>query len=417
MSHAARAHAKLSPSSSKRWMECPGSVPLSEGMDQSSVYAEEGTAAHMLAEYCYQEREDASTFHGLYVDIDAKDNPIVQFPGDRRFPIDEEMVDGVQTFLEYIRFFSPDDGWECESEQRVDLSHLWPDQFGTADFIAYHPGRKLLVVADFKYGRGVAVEPEENTQGMSYAAGALRRFHNRGVDAVVITVVQPRAGGKPIREWETEAERIEAFGEEFRRAATRVQQAIDTNDGGDAWQRKNLKPGEWCRFCPAAATCVARREENYRIARAEFDGVDMILPEPSAMDAKLLGAVLSRAEELETWVHRVRAYAHDQALHGNMPEGFKLVAKRANRKWKNPDLVRSLLPLLTEIDEADLYEPREIKSPAKLEGLMPGKNKRERAAALESFVHKTATGTVLAREDDPRPTVKADALGEFGAVE
>ena len=44
-------HAKLSPSSAERWMTCPGSVALSEGYaDRSSAVADEGTAAHELAE-------------------------------------------------------------------------------------------------------------------------------------------------------------------------------------------------------------------------------------------------------------------------------------------------------------------------------------------------------------------------------
>jgi hypothetical protein len=44
-------HAVLSPSSAERWMTCPGSVVLTEGLeDKGSDAAEEGTAAHELAE-------------------------------------------------------------------------------------------------------------------------------------------------------------------------------------------------------------------------------------------------------------------------------------------------------------------------------------------------------------------------------
>jgi len=45
------AHARLSPSSAERWMTCPGSVKLAEGIeDTGSSYAAEGTAAHEMAE-------------------------------------------------------------------------------------------------------------------------------------------------------------------------------------------------------------------------------------------------------------------------------------------------------------------------------------------------------------------------------
>ncbi len=46
------AHARLSPSAAERWMTCPGSVKLSEAIqDRESQYAAEGTAAHELAEH------------------------------------------------------------------------------------------------------------------------------------------------------------------------------------------------------------------------------------------------------------------------------------------------------------------------------------------------------------------------------
>lgn len=48
-------HATLSASSSKRWLSCPPSARLEEKLrdrfgERSSVYAEEGTKAHALAE-------------------------------------------------------------------------------------------------------------------------------------------------------------------------------------------------------------------------------------------------------------------------------------------------------------------------------------------------------------------------------
>ena len=43
-------HARLSPSSSHRWMACPGSVRMEEGLpDPPSKHATEGSAAHLLA--------------------------------------------------------------------------------------------------------------------------------------------------------------------------------------------------------------------------------------------------------------------------------------------------------------------------------------------------------------------------------
>lgn len=45
-------HALLSASSAQRWLKCPPSVRLCEGMaDRSSDYAQQGSEAHELAEH------------------------------------------------------------------------------------------------------------------------------------------------------------------------------------------------------------------------------------------------------------------------------------------------------------------------------------------------------------------------------
>ena len=57
--HTDRAHARLSASSSYRWMMCPPSVILSEQFaDTPSQYAEEGTYLHELCEMKLRRRLD-----------------------------------------------------------------------------------------------------------------------------------------------------------------------------------------------------------------------------------------------------------------------------------------------------------------------------------------------------------------------
>ena len=95
MAHAERAHARLSPSSAKRWLMCPGSVKLSEAYpDTTSSYASEGTAAHELAEKCLRERQDAAS----YAMIDGVE-------------VDEDMAIGVQLYVDWVRSqVDPGDG-------------------------------------------------------------------------------------------------------------------------------------------------------------------------------------------------------------------------------------------------------------------------------------------------------------------
>jgi hypothetical protein len=50
---AEKSHAVLGPSGWHTWGNCPGSVPLSDGIVKSaSSYAKEGTAAHAVLEHC-----------------------------------------------------------------------------------------------------------------------------------------------------------------------------------------------------------------------------------------------------------------------------------------------------------------------------------------------------------------------------
>ena len=61
-------HAILSASSSKRWLNCTPSARLEQNFpNESSVYAEEGTAAHALGEYMQADLHEVSTISAIIV--------------------------------------------------------------------------------------------------------------------------------------------------------------------------------------------------------------------------------------------------------------------------------------------------------------------------------------------------------------
>ena len=59
-------HARLSASGAHRWLNSPGSVAAEQGLkgDFSSIAANEGSAAHELAEMCFVKNEPARYFIG-----------------------------------------------------------------------------------------------------------------------------------------------------------------------------------------------------------------------------------------------------------------------------------------------------------------------------------------------------------------
>lgn len=393
------AHAKLSPSASKRWINCPGSVRLSEGIpERSSTFAEEGSAAHMLAEKCFLGKFVPADMLGGF--INAKDDVVHapgadenHKPGLRYYEVTAEMVDAIETYLGVLNAaIQPGD--EYDVEQKV---YLTETIYGTADFVRYRPSTGELLVADFKYGQGVAVEVKDNTQAIIYALGALKAKSNRGVSLIEVVIVQPRCPHKDgrVRTWSVEPIDLLEWEADVLAAAERTR-------ASDA----AFKTGDWCKFCPAAATCDTLRDKSLAEAKAEFGpGYD---PEKLAHALSVVGAV-------EDWCKRVREFAHAEATDGRIPPGWKLVAGRATRRWKDEETAKTALAALYDIDPADMYDKPKLLSPAKMEAGLKryGLAAKDAKAALADFTESVGNGTVLAPVGDPRPAARPDAAEEF----
>lgn len=398
MAHGERAHSSIGASSAARWMNCPGSVRMSEGMpNTSSVFAQEGTAAHELAEHCLQHGYRADRFLGWFVDL--KFGEIYRSgTNDQCFEVTQEMADAVQLYLDTVRS-TIKAGDEYEFEQRFDLSDLHAGMFGTADFSCYRPATRELFVLDYKHGKGVPVEAKENPQGVYYAIGAARAKANRGIDAVHIGIVQPRADHDdgPVRWWTIDGVDLMDWQSDIVAAAKRTEEP-------DA----PLNPGSWCRFCPAAGICPALENKALEEARADFaDDGTLHVSDPATYTPEGLARTLEHVNLIQTWINRVHEFAHAEAEAGRCPPGWKLVEKRANRTWTNEDHVVQALKDYG-LDEGDLYE-KKLKTPAKVEKTIGKKN----ADILSDLVEKRSSGTTLAPESDKRPAVKPEAASEF----
>lgn len=416
--HTARAHARLAPSAAHRWLHCPGSVRLSEGIpDTTSSFAAEGTAAHELCARCLETGDKPADYLGLYVDIKATDakKRFIDTPFDtddehRFFPVDDEMADAVTMYVEHVGGLCRLDGSDfvVDIEQRLDMTHLHPEIYGTGDATVLDIANRHLHVCDFKYGKGVAVDAVDNPQLLLYAAGAARRHHNARIERLTMHIIQPRAPHAlgPIRTYDIELTDLFEF--EFMLA-----DAAKRTEAEDA----PVVAGEWCRFCKAQPVCPAARNAALAVAADDFGVVDIeALPAPESMSDAKLGAVLREADFIGNWVKAVQEFAHAQATAGKPVTGFKLVAKRAIRKWANEEAAKQHLYDLGATNDDILTEPK-LKSPAQVEKLFPGKNAAQRQAAMADLVEKKSSGTNLVPIEDPRPAVVVGAANEFEAVE
>ena len=120
---------------------------------------------------------------------------------------------------------------------------------------------------------------------------------------------------------------------------------------------------------------------------------------------------------LEGWVTSVREFAYAEAQRGNTPPGYKLVDKRANRKWKVDDHTVVLELAKIGVTESEVYKEREINSPTQIEKLIgKPKTNADKFAAIAALTVKQSSGTTLVPETDPRDPHKNDAASDFANV-
>lgn len=361
-------HAELSPSAAERWMVCPGSVVLSQGMpEKSSVFAEEGTRAHDVAQ---------SMLTGKAVRVDP------------------EMLEHVLTYTDHVEAL----GGELLVEQRVTVDDA---VYGTADAVVWLEDDAHLHVVDFKYGAGVAVEVVGNLQLRIYALAALLTF---GYPATVVTatIVQPRRPHPDgvIRSVTYDVVDLLDFHADLA-AAVRVVRDAQEHDEASLLEQGFLTPSEkGCRWCLAAPKCPAIKRRAQESAKQVF-----VKGEP--YDAGELAQTLEFLPILEGWIKNVREFAYDEAERGKTIPAWKLVEKRPSRKWRDEEAAAQAL-YACGLEEADFTE-RKLVSPATAEKLLP----KEQRGVLEELTIKESSGHTLVHESDKRPAIQVDAKSAF----
>lgn len=417
--HSIRSHSKIGPSAASRWLACPGSVREADKWEnRQTTYAREGTAAHEFAEHTFTQNISPEDYEGGVIVYDAKepkrkflkasdDNPAPD--GWHVFPINDEMVEGVELYHATIREYVALGYVEIDIETKLDMSDVHPALFGTGDALLYDPVNRRLVVIDFKYGKGYAVEVLDNAQLLTYAVGGLRRHHNRGVDHLTLVLVQPRAYHKdgPVRVQEVDPIDLTIFEEILRRGSA-------LTDDPDA----PLDAGEHCKFCPAGHACVALdgavMEIIAKITGIPVEEIDVDnLPSVTHLDAATMGVLVRKRAIVEMWVKHAMMYALDQAQQGNIPDGCKLVDKRPRRKWFDPNGIADTLRVLG-LDDSDIFNDPKMKSVAQVEKAI---GKKEARVLLEGTYESVSSGVTLALIDDPRESRNPGEGGVFGSVE
>ena len=367
-------HAILSASSSARWLACPPSARINAELPETtSIYAEEGTMAHALAEKTLK-----GYLAGGSADVQS-DN--------------EEMKEAVQRYgdvcietINAAKAASPDA--VVHVEFRLDFSTYVPDGFGTGDMVIVSD--KSLEICDLKYGKGVPVSAEGNTQMRLYALGAVEEFGMLyGFDIVRMTIIQPRIGN--ISSEEMSVEDLKAWG------AIAHQRALLAFEG-----KGEPVAGDHCRFCRCRTVC--RTYADYMTAPLKE-----AFKIPQELQPDEISEIVLKAKKIKNWLEDIETYALVQAMDGRKLPGLKLVAGRSVRKIINPDLAAGKL-LEAGYKPEEIYKPQSLQTMTELKKLC-GAKKLE--SLLEGNMETTKRSPALVPESDKRPALEINRTEEI----
>lgn len=363
------AHAKLSASGSARWLNCPGSVNAEKGIrDKSSFFAQEGTAAHALAEHCLVNSVDAASQIGE------------TFEG---FVVDNYMAEFIQGYVDYVLQFTGEHMYEV----RVDFSPWVPEGFGTCDAMIIQDDGTLRVI-DLKYGQGLRVDAEDNTQAMLYALGAYEDFgHIYDIDTIEVTIHQPRLDH--VSEWTITVNDLLTWGEEVKRKAA---ECLEPNAPRNASDKA-------CQWCKAKPTCPALKTLTETAIITMFDDVGAAtMPPTDKLTDEQLKQALQHKKLITGWLDSVEAHIVERLTEGQDFDGFKIVEGRSLRKWSDE---ASAIATLSDQYDDDVIFKKSFLSVSQAEKLVGKKN----TLTIADFIVKPPGKPTLAPESDKRPAI------------
>lgn len=356
MKHSNRLHAKLSPSSASRVFACTASFFAAQGYeDTAGEAAQEGTAMHELAEAMFKGQTLATHYNGI--------------------EITESHVEAVEPYVAYLKSLPGD--VMVEAKVHIVDELVW----GTSDAIHVDEEKGLLEVIDLKTGYN-PVYAKGNTQLQLYALGALNfidMIREFTPETVRLTIMQPRHSDEPFSHDMTLAELL-AFKAELMKVVAKI-------ESGDV----EFSPGNHCKYCPHRADCNALKskievaiqfgvaEERIESLREQYEMFEMV----------------------KAWMQGVETAFKGYVSAGAAGTGYKFVAGRKNRQWRNEEEAEKFLVGAL----GDNAFTKKLKSVAQAE--------KAKVKGFEELVEIKLGNPSMVPESDPRPAIIEDVTNDF----
>lgn len=436
-------HSLFSASGSAGWMVCHGKLALEAGRNSDSAYADEGTAAHELAKWVLTARIDglktgkrvtAANYHGTKIRVASG----------REFIVDDEMVEAVDDYVDSFMIWTAGNA-ERWVEQRVHYHEALGvekhEAYGTGDGlailfdapalevdgVAFGPGDELQI-HDLKYGRGVRVDAEDNSQMRLYALGALWEYgFLADVTRVRMVIHQPRKNHRS--EEVITTDELLAWAAQLPAIAMKVKDTIEVfNSYGRREDqieaiKYDLQPSDkGCRWCEAKAHCPALLGEvseavgDRRVASVE-EFADLTIEDPATAPTpgdNYAGHVYAKLPLIRAWVDAMEADINRRVFNGAEiadPDGgvLKVVeGPPGNRAWRDAKAAEGEL-LGLRLSRKDITTEKLI-SPAAVEKAL----KRNPAAweKMQNHIYRPPGRKYVTRASDPKPAVTAQVTAD-----
>jgi len=240
---------------------------------------------------------------------------------------------------------------------------------GQADMIIIDGTFALIL--DYKTGRGTTADAVDNHQLMALAA--LVSMY-RQIETAAVAIIQPWAGKPTVAHYDSEALML------AQNAVISTLSKAETSTSADA------VAGDHCKWCSAKPVCPVMTGAVDRALKEQLD----------LMPLDQIGHYMNQLPQIEAFLKDLQQLAHWLIEEGKTIPGWKLVNKRATRQWVDAEKASKFME-----DNGVIVHELKMKTPAAVEKEL----KKAKKELPDDLVVAVSSGSTLAPESDPRPSV------------